>query len=166
MRWYVIRSKPHQERQAEFHLRQLSVETFLPLLRQNKWIRRQEKTVVEALFPQYLFARFDVNDHYRAVNFARGVLDIVKFGSKPAEVSESLIRAIREQLEDGYVTPKAERFQKGQIVQIKGGPLAGLEAVFIREMTEQHRVLLLLKTLGLQAKLTIDIDQVSLPQAL
>ena len=166
MRWYVIRSKPRQERQAEFHLRQLSVETFLPLLRQNKWIRRQEKTVVEPLFPRYLFARFDINDRYRAVNFARGVLTIVKFGLKPAEVSESLIGAIKERLEDGCVTPKTERFEKGQIVQIKGGPLAGLEAVFISEMPDQHRVLLFLKTLGLHAKLTIDSDQVILPQAL
>ena len=166
MHWYVIRTKPDQERQAEFHLRQLSVETFLPLLRQNKRIRRQEKTVIKPLFPRYLFARFDIDEQYRAVNYARGVLMIVKFGLRPAEVSESLIQDIRERLEDGYVIPKTERFQKGQIVQIKGGPLIGLEAVFIREMTEQHRVLLLLKILGLHAKLTIDIDQVSLPQAL
>ena len=166
MHWYVIRTKPHQERQAEFHLSQLSVETFLPLLRQNKRIRRQEKTVVKPLFPRYLFARFDINDRYRAVNYARGVLKIVEFGLRPAEVSESVIEAIRERLEDGYVTPKTERFQKGQIVQIKGGPLTGLEAVFIREMTDQHRVLLLLKTLGLHAKLTIDNDQVTLHQAL
>ena len=166
MHWYVIRTKPHQERQAEFHLRQLSVETFLPLLRHNKRIRRQEKTVVEPLFPRYLFARFDINDRYRAVNYARGVLKIVEFGLKPAKLSESVIEAIRERLEDGYVTPPTERFQKGQIVQINGGPLAGLEAVFVREMTDQHRVLLLLKTLGLYAKLTMDTDQVILPQAL
>ncbi|MGH7183075.1 MAG: transcription termination/antitermination NusG family protein, partial [Nitrospiraceae bacterium] len=127
MHWYVIRTKPHQERLAESHLKQLPVETFLPLLRQTKWIRRQEKTIVEPLFPRYLFARFDINDRYRAVSFAKGVLNIVKFGLKPAEVSESLIGAIRERLEGGYVTPPTERFEKGQIVQISGGPLAGLE---------------------------------------
>ena len=121
---------------------------------------------MEPLFPRYLFARFDINDRYRAVKFARGVLNIVEFGLKPAEVSESVIEAIRERLEDGYVIPPTERFQKGQIVQINGGPLAGLEAVFVREMTDQHRVLLLLKTLGLYAKLTMDTEYVSLPQAL
>jgi transcription antitermination factor NusG len=94
------------------------------------------------------------------------VLKIVRFGLTHAEVSESLIEAIRERLEDGYVIPKTERFQKGQIVRIKDGPLIGLEAVFMREMTDQHRVLLLLKVLGLQAKLTMDIDHVILPLAL
>ena len=166
MHWYVIRTKPRQERQSEFSLRQLPVETFLPLLKRSTWRGRQEKIVVEPLFPRYIFARFDINDRYRAVNFAKGVLNIVKFGLKPAAVNGALIGAIRERLEDGYVTPATERFEKGQIVQISGGPLAGLEAVFVSEMTEQHRVLLLLNTLGLHAKLTIDSAQVCRPQLL
>src|SRR5690348_5156710 len=165
MFWYVIRTKPHQERLAEFHLRQLSVETFLPLLKQRKTVRRQHKMVVEPLFPRYLFARFDITDCYRAVNFSRGVLNVVEFGSKPAEVSETLIDGIKSRMEDGYVIPKSERFQKGQIVSIKGGPLAGLEAVFVREMKEQDRVLLFLKALGFNARISVDVDHVDLPQA-
>ena len=166
MQWYVIRTKPHQERLAEFHLRQLSVETFLPLLKLQKKVRRQDKTVVEPLFPRYLFARFDVNDRYRAVNFSRGVLNIVEFGSKPAEVSEALIDGIKSRMNDGYVTPNTERFHQGQIVHITGGPLAGLEAVFVKEIKEKDRVLLLLRALGLNAKLMIDIGHLGLQQAL
>ena len=160
MHWYVIRTKPHQEGRAQCHLTQVSVETFLPLLKHTKRIRRQERTAVEPLFHGYLFARFDINDRYRAVNFACGVLNIVEFGSKPAEVSESVIDDIRDRLVDGYVIPQSEPLQEGQTVRIKDGPLTGLEAIFIREMTKQHRVLLLLNTLAIQAKLTLDLDQV------
>ena len=166
MRWYLIRTKPRQENRAEFNLRQLSVETFLPLLRQRKMIRRQEETVVEPLFPRYLFARFDIHNRYRTVNFARGVLSVVEFGLRPAEVSESLIESIKERVEDGYITPQSDRFNQGQVVYIKGGPLSGLEAVFVRELKEQHRVLLLLRALGLHARLTVDATQVSLSRAL
>lgn len=166
MHWYVIRTKPSHERKAAFHLRQFSIETFLPMLKHSRRVRRLDKTVVEPLFPQYLFARFDINDQYRAVSFARGVLNIVEFGLKPAEVSESLIEAFRQRLRDGCVVPETKSFQEGQIVQIKGGPLAGIEAVFVRELTQQHRVCLLLQTLGLSAKLTMDLDQVSLSQTL
>ena len=166
MHWYVIRTKPHQERLAEFHLRQLSVETFLPLLRQQKTVRYHDKTVVEPLFPRYLFARFDITDRYRAINFSRGVLNIVVFGLKPAEVSEALIDGIKSRMEDGYVTPKAEHFQQGQLVHITGGPLAGLEAVFVREIKEKDRVLLLLRALGLHAKLMMNVDCLSLPLVL
>ena len=43
--------------------------------------------------------------------------------------------------------------------------MVGLEAVFVRAMTDRRRVYLLLKTLGLHAGLTITIDQVSLSRA-
>ena len=46
-----------------------------------------------------------------------------------------------------------------------GGSLAGLEAVFVREMTDRNRVILLLNTRG-HAKLNMSIDQISLFQAL
>jgi len=166
MPWYVLSTKPHQEKQAESHVRQRGIECFLPLLRESKIIRRTRKTVIEPLFPGYLFARFDLSKHYRAVSYATGVRKIVEFGSGPVELDAIIIDAIKERLNDGYVMPQSERFKIGQIVHIKGGPLMGIEAVFIREMTERNRVLLLLNTLGLHANLTIDIDQVSLPQAL
>ena len=166
VRWYVIRTKPRQEKQAEFQLRQLCVETFLPMLRQNKMVRRARKIVLSPLFPGYTFARFDVSTHCRAVSYARGVLTIVRFDGKPAEMSQELIDTIKGRLEYGYLTPDPKHFKRGQILHINGGPLAGLEAVFVREMTDRNRVLLLLNTLGLHAKLNMSIDQVSLSRAL
>jgi transcriptional antiterminator RfaH len=151
---------------AEFHLRQLTVETFLPLLKSRKRIRRQEKTVVEPLFPRYLFARLDLPNHYRAVNFARGVVNIVEFGASPAAVSESLIQGIKSRMNDGYVTPNTERLQKGQIVHITDGPLAGLDAIFVKELKEQQRVLLLLRALGVNAKVLMDVNHLGLQEAL
>ena len=166
MHWYAISTKPHQEKQAELHIKQCGIECFLPLLKESKIIRRTRKTVIEPLFPGYLFARFDLDKHYRAVSYATGVRKIVGFGSGPIELDATMIDAIKQRLNNGYVTLPLERFKMGQIVHIKGGPLAGLEAVFMREMTDRNRVLLLLNTLEFHAKVTLNIDQVSLPQAL
>jgi transcriptional antiterminator RfaH len=166
MPWYAVSTKPHQEKQAELHIKQCGIECFLPLLKESKIIRRARKTVIEPLFPGYLFARFDLDRHYRAVSYATGVRKIVEFGSGPVELDTTMIDAIKERVSDGYVTLMPVRPVHGQIVHIKGGPLAGLEAVFMREMTDQNRVLLLLNTLGFHAKLTLNIDQVSLLQAL
>jgi transcriptional antiterminator RfaH len=113
-----------------------------------------------------MFVRVDVRTQYRAVSYARGVLTIVAFGAKPAELSQDLIDTIKRRLENEYLTPDPKHFKRGQILHINGGPLAGLEAVFVREMTDRNRVLLLLNTLGLHAKLNMSINQVSLPQAL
>jgi transcriptional antiterminator RfaH len=166
MPWYAVSTKPHQEKQAELHIKQWDIECFLPLLKANKIIRRTRKTVIEPLFPGYLFAQFELERHYRAVSYAAGVRKVVEFGSGPVELDAAMIDAIKERLNDGYATPQSERFKMGQIVHIKGGPLAGLEAVFVREMKERDRVLLLLNKLGLNAKLNMSIDQVSLPLAL
>jgi len=166
MHWYAVSTKPHQEKQAELHIKQCGIECFLPLLKESKIIRRMRKTVIEPLFPGYLFARFDLDKHYRAVSYATGVRKIVEFGSGPVELDATMIDAIKERLNNGYVTLMPIRPVHGQVVHIKGGPLAGLEAVFVREMTERNRVLVLLNTLGFHAKLTLNIDQVSLPQAL
>jgi len=166
MPWYAVSTKPHQEKQAELHIKQCSIECFLPLLKESKIIRRTRKTVIGPLFPGYLFARFELERHYRAVSYATGVRKIVEFGSGPVELDATMIDAIKERLNNGYVTPHSEHFKMGQILRINGGPLTGLEAVFMREMTDRNRVLLLLNTLGLHAKVTMDIDQVSLPKAL
>jgi transcriptional antiterminator RfaH len=148
------------------HIKQCGIECFLPLLKENKIIRRTRKTVIQPLFPGYLFARFELGRHYRAVSYATGVRNIVEFGSGSVELEATMIDAIKERLNNGYVRPHPERFKMGQIVNIKGGPLTGLEAVFVREMPARGRVLLLLNAMGLHAKLTMDIDQVILSQAL
>jgi len=166
MHWYAVSTKPHQEKQAELHIKQCGIECFLPLLKESKIIRQTHKTVIEPLFPGYLFARFDVGKHCRAVSYARGVRKIVEFGSGPFELDATIIDAIKERMNDGYVTLMPVRPVHGQVVHIKAGPLAGLEAVFTQEMTDRNRVLLLLNTLGFHAKLILNMNQVSLPLAL
>ena len=138
----------------------------MPLLKESKIIRRTRKTVIEPLSPWYLFAQFELDRHCRAVSYAAGVRKVVEFGSGPVELDATMIDAIKERLNDGYVTPQSERFEMGQIVHIKGGLLTGLEAVFMREMTDRNRAILLLNALGFHARLTLNMDQVSLPQVL
>ena len=122
--------------------------------------------VLAPLFPGYMFARVDLTTQYRAVSYARGVMTIVGFGGKPAEIIKAMIDAIKRRLENGYLTPDQKDFKRGQILHINGGPLAGLEAVFVRKMTDRNRVLLLLNALGLHAKVNMTIDQVSLTRAM
>ena len=67
MHWYAVNTKPHHERLADLNLGRLGVETFYPQMKQKKVIRRREETVSGPLFPGYLFARFDMDVHNRAV---------------------------------------------------------------------------------------------------
>ena len=136
------------------------METFCPRIKQRKVIRRKEQTVISALFPRYLFARLNLQTQYRAVAYARGVRSLVAFGFLPVAVDKSIIEGIRSRLEDGYLAFKAPSFMPGQVVRIQAGLLQGLEAIFERQMNDQQRAVLLLRTLSYQARVVVPLEQV------
>jgi transcriptional antiterminator RfaH len=160
MHWYALSTKPRQEDLADINLQRLGVETFYPQLREDRLVRRKRQTMVGPLFPGYLFARFDAERQYRAVNFAQGVRRLLTFGSEFATVDEAVIASIRARLEDGYVTIRPAPLSPGQRVRISDGPFGGLEAVFERQMTGSERVVVLLRTLAHQARVVLPRAQV------
>jgi len=159
-RWYALSVKPHQERQAESNLKRLGLETLCPLLKHDKVIRRQRKTVIGPLFPGYIFARFSLPHYYRAVIYARGVKHIVSFGLTPAVVDDHLIEELKGRLENGCLVRIRHELRPGQVVRIKHGPLGGLEAVFERDLSDRQRVVLLLRALAYQARVVVELDNV------
>lgn len=161
MLWYAVTTKPHQEKQAGLNLESLGVETFCPQIKRKKVIRRRLQTVIDPLFPGYIFARFDIERSYRTVSYARGVRSIVAFGPMPAPVDEEIIAAINARLHNGCLTVPATSYTPGQSVRIQEGPLQGLEAIFEREMTGQQRVVLLLRVLAPQWRVVLPIEQVA-----
>jgi transcriptional antiterminator RfaH len=161
MNWYAVNTKPRQETLVDMNLRRLSVETFYPQMKRERFSRQRRQMALEPLFPGYIFARFDLGTHYRAVNYAMGVRRLVCFGPNPAVVEDEIINSIQSRLEDGCVFVKQSSFTPGDLVRIQGGPLQGLEAVFEREMNGQQRAVLLLKALSYQARVVVDIEYVA-----
>lgn len=159
MEWYAVNTKPHQEHLAELNLARIGVETFFPQLKQNKLLRRKRQTIIYPLFPGYLFARFELEAHYRAVTYSHGVRKVVDFGQVPAIVDNEIIETIQSALQDGFVTLPQSAFTRGQVVRIKEGPLRGLEAIFECEMDDHERVVILLRALSYQARVIMDLEQ-------
>lgn len=161
MRWYVLCTKLNHEKQAEQNLRRRGVECFLPLFQEQRTIRRRVKTVIAPLFPGYLFVRINLSEHYRAVSYARGVRKIVEFGGTPVEVDIAMIDVIKNRMANSqvYILEKPKELSNGQLVQIKDGLFVGLEAVFMREMPGHQRAVVLLRTLALQARIVLEINQ-------
>jgi hypothetical protein len=55
----------------------LELEVFLPQVRFKRPTRKGLAWMTEALFMNYLFARFDLSDSLRWVPFARGVAELI-----------------------------------------------------------------------------------------
>jgi transcriptional antiterminator RfaH len=154
--WYAVNTKTRCEAIACASLDRHGVEVFLPMLRERKVLHGKCRPTTSPLFPRYLFAKFDVSSQLRTVKYARGVKNIVTFGSGPSVVDDSIIQAIRSQLTEGVIELSEDRFSPGQIVRIQDGPLCGLEAVFEKKLAGTSRAVLLLKAMSFQARVILE----------
>ena len=160
MFWYAVKCKPHQERLAELHLKRAGIVTLYPQIKEPKIVRRRRQVCINALFPGYLFAQFNVERDYRTVIYCRGVRDVVSFGANPAVVDEEMIQAIKDRLCNGYAIIREAAFRPGQVVRIQEGPLRGMEAVFEMQIPGYQRAVLLLRAISYQAKVVVDLEDI------
>jgi len=145
--WYALYTKPHQEHLVVDQLAQRGVEAFFPRFVE----RRRAGNRVQALFPGYLFVRADLEVVGQSLlRWTPGLRGVVSFAGVPARVPDEAVALVRKQLArleaaGGFV--KA-RFQPGERVRLKEGPLAGLEAVFEGPAGPTDRVRILIRFLG------------------
>lgn len=147
--WYLIYSKPRQERIARENLQRQSYEVYLPLIHQR--IRRQARTVnqIVPMFPRYLFIHLDnQTDNWKPLRSTLGVARMVAFGNDPAIVPNQLINQLKEREgTDGVHLIPDKKLTRGSTVRIIDGVLAGYEAIF-EARNSRERVTLLLQIAG------------------
>lgn len=162
--WYALNTKANHEKLVAQQIERIGIESFLPLLEEQRVIRYQSKIVIAPLFPGYLFVRANLVEHYRVLVYTRGVRKMVTFGSNPAIVDSMIIDAIKGKMANSKICSieQSREVESGQLVRITDGPLAGLDAVFMRKMSGRQRAMLLLRTLAVQSRAVIDIDQITL----
>lgn len=159
--WYVAHSQPLKERYAAQNLGlRLGLTVFLPEVRRH--FRGQ---VEEApLFPRYLFVKADLGvTAVSRINATEGVARLVSFGGAPLAVPGEIVRGLYERVaalnsEGGLVE---HGFQAGEMVAVVGGPLCGLEAIFLGPMEPNQRVQVLIDLLGGLQRVEIDVDDLT-----
>ena len=149
--WFCLRTQPKHEHIAAAHLQQdPEVQIYLPRIRFKRATRRGPVWFTEALFPNYLFARFDLAACLRRVCHARGVRGVVHFGDRWPVVPDAVIAELRATVGADQVHVVHDELQPGEPVQIVGGAFHGLQAVVTRVMPSRERVAVLLDFLGRQ----------------
>jgi transcriptional antiterminator RfaH len=158
--WYCLRALPKHEHIAAAHLRQdPEVEVFLPRIRYKRSTRFGAAWVSEALFLNYLFARFDLRSGLARVQHARGVRGVVRFGEHWPTVGEQVIDELRLAVGKEEIRTIETGFNPGDAVEIASGPFTGLAAVVARVMPGPQRVAVLLEFLGRQTLVELDGSQ-------
>ena len=159
--WYCVRSKPKSEHLAAAHLfKQGGFEVFCPRIRFEKATRRGKVWFVEALFPGYLFARFDLMKDLRLVRATSAVVGVLHFRDFYPVLSPKTIEELR--LEIGEDEPKTIEgtISEGDEVLVTEGAMTGLVALVTKLLPGQERVSILLELLGQEREANIALRSV------
>ena len=147
--WYCLQAKHKHEHIAAAHLRELKgVIVFCPRIRFRRQTRTGVTWVTEALFPGYLFARFDLTRMHRVVGYTRGVRSIVRFANRYPTIDDSIVDQLREQVGQKEIRLMDYEPSRGDSVKVAEGAFAGLDAVVTQILPARARVRVLLDFLG------------------
>ena len=161
-RWYAVHTPPKQEDRANDNLMAWGVQTFSPKVKENRPNPYTGRPfyIIKAVFPRYIFARFDVYSTLRKVLFTRGVRSVVSFGGAPVQVDDEVITLIQSRVEEGGFVKVEEELRTGDKVVIENGPLKNLAGVFERAVKGSDRVLILLAAITFQGSVVVEREYV------
>ncbi len=149
MHWYLVHTKPRQEKCALDNLDRQGYQCYLPTIPSER-LRQGLLTVAdEPLFPRYLFIRLGQGDTAKSwapIRSTKGVSRLVSFGVEPAKVADSLVEALRAQEASLQVEPE-RLFKPGERVRLTEAPFAGIEGIY-QIADGERRVMVLIEILN------------------
>jgi transcription antitermination factor NusG len=153
--WFALQTRPRNERKVESLLQQKGYECLTPTYRsKRKWSDR----IVEIdlpLFPGYVFCCFSPSVLGRAVS-TQGVIRIVGFGGKPAEVAIEEVEALQLLAQSNLLREPWRYLPDGARVRVETGPLAGVQGI-IRVDDDKKQLVISISLL--QRSVAIQLDQ-------
>ncbi len=156
--WLCVRTQPKREHIAAGQLELLEgVEVFAPRIRFTRRTPRGKVWFEEALFPGYVFARFDL-PMFLAVSSAVGVRGLVRFAGECATVPDSMIEVLRTDSQEPIVIPDEPFIKEGDAAVVAEGALMGLQAVITQVMPGGERVKILLDMMGTAIEAEVPVD--------
>ena len=152
-KWYLIKTKPRQEKKAKQNLENQGYRAFCPMVKIN------DRLVV--LFPGYLFVQLnEKTQNWSPINSTKGVSHFVKFGLNFAKVPNSVIEFIKT---NQHITAdklnNLNKFKPGDKVQISDGTFKDYTAIF-KCYKSDERIILLMNLLGHEQSLSIKKESV------
>jgi transcription antitermination factor NusG len=126
--WFALQTEPKNEKKVERLLSQKGYVCFLPTYRQKRQWSARTVTVELPLFPRYIFCQFNASAFGKAVS-TQGVLRIVAFGGRPAEIPMEEINALQLLAKSDVLQEPWAYIPEGTLVQVETGPLAGAHGI-------------------------------------
>jgi transcription antitermination factor NusG len=148
--WYVVAVKPRKEDRVVSLFSEAGFEVYCPRYVKEKKVR--------PFFPGYLFLLFDFPGQYSLVKYTRGVRKVIADEHGPIPLPDRTILEMKAREMDGLIVvgKHGEEPAVGDGIEVVEGPLRGLRGVFVKEMSDRERVMVLLDYISYQGSLLIE----------
>jgi transcriptional antiterminator RfaH len=135
--WWVLHTRPRQEKSLARVLFETEIPFFLPQIEQRRKVRRLVVTTYIPLFPGYLFLLGNREERLNALTTGRVVrsLEVVDQDG----LWHDLAQVNRLICSGAPLTPE-KCLNPGQTIMIRSGPLAGLKGTIVRTSSGQRFV--------------------------
>ena len=159
LKWYALHVHARKEQLVASQLQNRSLECFLPTYKSlRKWSDRT-KEMQQALFPGYVFCRFDYENRHPVV-MTTGVTQVVGTGKVAIPIADSEIEALQVAVSSGVPAQPWPYLRTGEYVQVNYGHLAGLQGILVN-FKGNHRVVLSVTLLQRSLALEVELDWLS-----
>lgn len=154
-------SKPKQEGLAQQNLINQGYEVYRPLLEVEKLKRGKKVKVEESLFPRYLFIQLcNQTQDWSPIRSTLGVSQIVRFGSRAAQVPNQIIEQLKEhETTCSNKLQSHKNLKQGEPIHVGEGPFYGVPALF-QGYDADERVIALINLLGQEHRVSLQASQV------
>jgi transcription antitermination factor NusG len=159
LQWYALCVRSRFERVVSEHLRCQGYAEYLPTYRVRRRWSDRVKQVEKALFPGYIFCKFDPMKRL-PILMIPGVVSMVSFAGRATAVPEEEILAVQSVVNSGLAYEPCSFLNVGQRVRIDRGPLCGLEG-FVIETKNDWRFIISVSLLQRSVSVEIERDCVT-----
>ena len=151
--WFALRVRTKSELLVNSLLQNKGYEAFTPTYLERRPYSDRIRKVDAALFPGYVFCRFQPADLWPVVN-TPAVQKVLTVAGQPAVISDCEIEAVRRTAEAGNARPHPY-LNIGQRVRVQTGALTGVEGLLISFKGSDR---LVISAHLLQRALSVELD--------
>lgn len=153
--WFALQTKPRCEKAVEYALTRKGYECLLPMYQKSQVLSHRPVKATLPLFPTYIFCQFNQEAVGKAI-LTPGVRRIVEFGGRPAALQAKEIIALQKLARTNLLRKPWLYVPEGTLVQIKTGPLSGVEGLVSMHDDKEH---LIITASLLQQSVIVQLDE-------
>lgn len=160
MKWYVLYTKPRNEKKVTSLLTEKGITVYCPLKEEVRQWSDRKKKVAEPVFKSYVFVQLeDYKKENVEVLLTPGAVRFLWWNGQPGIVRDNEIQAIISFLNDYKDAEITIELKAGESIKVKEGLLKDAEGTIL--MVKGNKAILHLHTLGLNMTAKLPLQSLS-----